>query len=147
MPFAICNSICFCLKIRIKMVYQAHVFEGIGMGYMSRANEPNLLPEARSLDEQRRFWAFFGASPEVCSLLWDHLSPEETIHRLARPKHLLWALVFLKVEPVLCTLVGCPDEKTFQKWVFVFVDEISYLECNIVSISLVLLITVYTNFF
>ena len=53
------------------MVYAAHVFEGIGLGYMNRAAEPNLLPQARSLDEQRRFRAFFGSSPEVCSQLWD----------------------------------------------------------------------------
>ena len=118
------------------MVYAAHVFEGIGLGYMNRAEEPNLLPQARSLDELRRFRAFFGASPEVCSQLWDHLSPSETINRLARPKHLLWALIFLKVyasESVLCTLVSCPDEKTFRKWTRIFVDEISYLENSIVS--------------
>ena len=117
-------------------MYTAHIFVCIGLGYMNRAEEPNLLPQARSLDELRRFRAFFGASPEVCSQLWDHLSPSETINRLARPKHLLWALVFLKVyasESVLCTLVSCPDEKTFRKWTRVFVDEISYLENSIVS--------------
>ena len=118
------------------MVYAAHVFEGIGMGFMNRARQPNVLPQARSLDEQRRYRAFFGASPVVCSQVWERLSPNDTIDRLARPKHLLWALLFIKVyasEPVLCTLVDCPDEKTFRKWTRLFVESISYLESEIVS--------------
>ena len=80
-----------------KMVYIAHVFESIGLGYMNRAVEPNLLPQVHSLDEQHCFWALFRSSPEVCNQLWDFLSPTKTINKLAHPKHLLWALVFLKV--------------------------------------------------
>ena len=38
------------------MVYAAHVFEGIGMGFMILARQPNV---------QRHFCAFFGASPVV----------------------------------------------------------------------------------
>jgi hypothetical protein len=37
----------------------------------------------------------------------------------ARPRHLLWALVFLKVyasEDVHCCLVGYVDAKTYRKW-------------------------------
>jgi len=51
------------------------------------------------------------------------------------PEHLLWALMFMKVygkESMHCTMAGAVDEKTFRKWVWIFVLEISYLESEVV---------------
>jgi len=52
------------------------------------------------------------------------------------PKHLFWGLLFLQVydtEENLAQSVGEVDEKTFQKWSHLFVNAISYLECEVVS--------------
>ena len=57
-----------------------------------------------------------------------------------QPFHLLWGLIFMKVyatEAVHCKIVNSPDEKTFRKWSLLFVKEISYLESEIVSLSVV----------
>ena len=54
----------------------------------------------------------------------------------ARPEHLLWALLFLKLyelEPVNASLARC-DEKTFRKWSWLFVEAIGDLDYIYVSI-------------
>ena len=60
------------------------------------------------------------------------------------PRHLLWALYFLKVYPVVeigrgavagkkeLGLAGVVDEKTWRKWTKIFVEAISYLESEVV---------------
>ena len=52
-------------------------------------------------------------------------------------KHLLWALFFLKVyetEENSANAVGKVDEKTYREWSWRFVEAISYLECDVVSV-------------
>ena len=47
-----------------------------------------------------------------------------------KPKHLLWALIFLKTyttESSLAVAIGV-DEKTLQKWIFIIIYAISDLE-------------------
>ena len=59
--------------------------------------------------------------------MWYRLDPHANISRYAKPKHLLWALMLVKVyakEEVLAKLARC-DEKTFRKWAWLFVEEIS----------------------
>jgi hypothetical protein len=54
----------------------------------------------------------------------------------AKPVHLLWALMLLKLycaEAVLCTLAGGVHEQTFRKWAWRFVNEISELQYGVVS--------------
>jgi hypothetical protein len=77
--------------------------------------------------ELGKFKAFFGATPEVCNDIWFKLDPTENIDGDAQPKHLLWALMLVKVyafEKVLAKLACC-DEKTFRKWAWRFLDGIS----------------------
>ena len=53
-----------------------------------------------------------------------------------QPKHLLWALMLLKLyaaESVLRTLAGGVDEKTYRKWAWLYVYEISDLQYKVVS--------------
>ena len=61
-------------------------------------------------------------------------------HSSAKPIHLLWALMFLKIystERVSRTIVGSSRnptmEKTMRKWVRLFVRAISFLESEVVS--------------
>lgn len=86
----------------------------------------------------RRFKEQFGVTPEVCAKLWTLLDPYATMANAVKPCHLLWALVFLKqynTESNASSAVGGPDEKTYRKWVWHFVEAISYLESRVVSFA------------
>lgn len=94
------------------------------------------------LTRKRRFRSHFGTSPKVISEVWHRLDPLNAWDDAngVRPVHLLWALLFLKIygtEAVHCTLAGGkeygPDETTFRKWVWIFVDAVAMLEGDVVS--------------
>ena len=75
----------------------------------------------------RRFISHFGTTPTVASLCWQ-LIPNHP--RGSHPKHLLWALLFLKLyrsENVHASMVGC-DEKTFRKWCRKYIILISRMD-------------------
>jgi hypothetical protein len=77
---------------------------------------------------KRSFKARFGTSPEVCSEVWERLQPHRP--KGALPKHLLRALMFLKLyssEDVLSDMVGT-TRKTFRKWVWLMVKAISKIK-------------------
>jgi hypothetical protein len=86
--------------------------------------------------EKREFRSSFGVTFEVCSDVWRRLDPKRGISKFAKPKHLLWAFVFLAVngsEPVNCRLVGTRDQKSFRYWSWLFVEKIRNLESDVVS--------------
>ena len=68
-----------------------------------------------SKDKDQRIRSLFGAPSDVIANLWERVGP--FIDRAgADRKHLLWALVFLKVyasEEVHCAIVGWPNPKTY----------------------------------
>lgn len=72
---------------------------------------------AATLD--RRFKSFFGCSPTICSILWDHIDQDVGLaHARVQPFHLMWALMFLKVydnEHVNAAFARC-NELTFRSW-------------------------------
>ena len=85
------------------------------------------------------FKAHFGIDWIVCAKLWVLLLPlfSDNSYNLAGAKmvHLLWPLMFLRLyntEDILAAKVGVV-EKTFQKWVCLFIDLISYLEVHLVT--------------
>jgi hypothetical protein len=69
--------------------------------------------------------------------VWNRL--EDTIDKSAKPKHLLWSLVFLKTyassEDVLCRIVGWPDPKTFRKWCWYFIEKISLMKSDTIKLD------------
>ena len=78
-------------------------------------------PEVSFSTEARPFRALFGVSAQVCAVIWGMLRGH--VPRRSTPTHLLWSLMFLKVyasEHVHCEISGA-NEKTFRKWVWVFV--------------------------
>ena len=90
--------------------------------------------------EDRYFKEYFGVSPLVVSIVWNLLAQHDLIPEKGEIKHLLWALVFLKVYPKqgpVCSLVGgsngAVDPKTFRKWVWKFIFNISFLDEVVVS--------------
>jgi hypothetical protein len=108
-----------------------HDFEQLGSELMQRGN-----PQRQTRTSDRRFRSTFGTTGAICSLIWNLLQPETTMPQGSSPYHLLWALMLLKLystESILCTMAGGVDEKTFRKWAWMFVDEISHLEPSLVS--------------
>lgn len=122
------------------MVYEftADQFAALGWDFIKKDN--NGRPQRERLPAQqvleRKFLAFFGTTAFVCALLWAMLLPQlPDLPSNVHPKHLLWALIFLKqynIEEVNAKLAAC-DEKTFRKWVWLFVEMIAELESNVVS--------------
>lgn len=75
----------------------------------------------------QRFTDFFGASPLVCSIIWDAISNANAHPHGSRPKYFLAALHFLRVyniETVNRALFN-HDEKTLRKWVWMYISIIA----------------------
>jgi hypothetical protein len=106
------------------------IFEDAGRAIMKRKSLSTVV-------FQSRFGLLFGVTPDLSSELWTLLSSETTMDSYAKPKHLLWALMLMKIyatEAVLSVLAGC-DEKTFRKWAWTFIEEMSNLSESVVSAS------------
>ena len=89
---------------------------------------------------QRRWRSMFGASPLVCCKLWVLLARFRKHMTRPQHKHLLWALMFLRKysndHDLANTAAGgwddAVDEKTFRKWIWLFVEAISFLEMDVI---------------
>ena len=85
----------------------------------------------------RKFRSHFGTCPAICAELWQMIDPQEFINRFARPEHLLWGLMLMRVyatEEVLSGIAGV-TEKTYRKWAWKFVQAVSDLSYTLVSES------------
>jgi hypothetical protein len=88
--------------------------------------------------ERRLFRATIGVSFIVVAELWNMLDPPSNISNRAKPKHLLWTLVFLKVnqtEPVHLRITGCKSRDTFRDWVGRFAAAIADLQSRVIVFS------------
>ena len=56
-------------------------------------------PDAAASTKIRAFHETFGTSLPIVSMVWSMLWEEDVVPEGGRPKHLLWALHFLKVIP------------------------------------------------
>ena len=75
----------------------------------------------------RRHRAHFGCMPLTCAQLWDSI----LIPTGALPKHLMWALLFLRTydtEERLASLCGVKQEKTLRRWVWSVLDALSDID-------------------
>eukprot|EP00977_Amphora_coffeiformis_P007617 scaffold1684_cov214-Amphora_coffeaeformis.AAC.1 len=85
--------------------------------------------------EDCSFRSHFGCSPDVCSILWQKIDERmQPRPRGMMPKHLLWALLFLKTyqkEDVLAGRAGT-TQKTLRKWVWIIIDGIQKLKQSII---------------
>ena len=104
------------------------------------AKETLAWPDNRkweTTDKDERFRSCFGAPSEVVAEIWNRIEP--TIDKPgAHPKHLLWALVFLKVystEDIHCSIVGWPSTRTFCTWSWYFVRKISELKDDVILLE------------
>lgn len=81
-----------------------------------------------------RFRSHFGISAAICADLWCRTGGAAIVG--AKPMHLLWGLMLLKLycsTSVLCSLAGGVHEQTFKKWAWTFVKGISELQYSVVS--------------
>jgi hypothetical protein len=90
--------------------------------------------------EDCRFRSFFGARYDIVKMVWDMLGEGGLRPEKCEPKHLLWALYFLKVYPREapgCAAVGgskgAIDPKTMRKWVWLVLERIADLADVVVS--------------
>jgi hypothetical protein len=93
--------------------------------------------------EESLFRSLFGCAPAVALTVWTMVSDDaEALPIGATMLHFLWALLFLKVygnQATLLSLAGRPDDKTFRKWVWIFIPRIANLQTQVVSLFLLLL--------
>lgn len=99
----------------------------------------------RSLDGsqdvfEERWISHFGVEAEVCAEAWGRLDMDLAgpNDEAAKPYHLLWALLLLKTyntESVLTGMCGGVDEDTIRKWAWDFIEKVSYLEPEVVSLK------------
>ncbi len=96
--------------------------------------------------EARYFREFFGTRTSVLVVkkTWELLERDSLLPESGRPKHLLWALHFMKVYPKQspgCSTVGAStgavDPKTHRRWVWAFIDAVANLVNTVVSLRLV----------
>ena len=98
-------------------------------------------PEAAgAATKARAFRETFGTPLHNVERVWFLLNQEELQPPGGRPKHLLWALHFLKVYPLQapgCAAAGASggaiDPKTHRKWVWAYVEAIATLVDEVVS--------------
>ena len=89
--------------------------------------------------EDRRFREHFGAPFAIVRMVWDMLEEGGLLPEKGEPKHLLWALYFLKCYPKEgpgCAIVGgskgAIDPKTMRKWVWLILERIAELADEVV---------------
>lgn len=90
------------------------------------AKEALAIPHDRKYtkrEQDRVIRGFFGVPIPVITDVWNKIESTIDFSGGALPKHLLWAMLFLKLystEEVHCALVGWPTRKTFRKWTWFF---------------------------
>lgn len=87
-----------------------------------------------SLTHLNRFRSIFGTDPRIVADIWNRIQPWRTISSVAKPHHLLWALLFMKsyATESLCAAMCGVTEKTFRKWQFIFCEAISNLKDHVI---------------
>jgi hypothetical protein len=111
-------------------VYRASYF--LQLGHKIVGCKPH---EYRLRGARAKFMSLYGTEPQVVALLWDILPDSVKNMNGCHPKHLLWALNFLKAYDTAInngTRFRC-DEKTFRKWCWHMLASIEPLKYQVVS--------------
>ena len=86
-------------------------------------------------EEDRRFKAIFGVTPEIVLMLWLMLVEFDFVPANGTLIHFLWTLMYLKTYPKWVTMkqLTRADPKTLRLWVFQFRDALELLSFEKVS--------------
>jgi hypothetical protein len=84
--------------------------------------------------EDNQFRSFFSTQMEIINIVWNMLEEGSLRPKKSKPKHLLWALYFLKIYPRegprRFTVGGSKvaiNPKTMRKWVWLILERIAKL--------------------
>jgi hypothetical protein len=89
----------------------------------------------------RRFHAAFGCSPRIVAIAWNTIIKQQLLPEKGRTVHLLWTLAFLKLyntENFFSSWLHV-DEKTFRKWVNLFLKALEKIKLVSTNVTLLLL--------
>ena len=90
-----------------------------------------------SHDKKERFISLFGAEQKVIAGLWALI--ENDVDKDVELKHLLWALLFLKVyapnEEAHCAMVGWPTKKEFRQKTWHILETIAAQKPKLIKLS------------
>jgi len=114
------------------MVLTTSYFLKLGHDIVGCKPRAHLLRGARD-----KFMSLYGTEPQVVALLWSLLPDSVKNRNGCHPKHLLWALNFLKAYDTAINngiLFRC-DEKTFRNWSWFMIESIEPLTHQVVSSS------------
>jgi hypothetical protein len=113
-------------------------FEALARDIQNRASHR----VSAATTETRHFREFFGTSVLLVEKTWELLERASLLPEGGCPKHLLWALHFMKVYPkqsLGCLAVGASagavDPKTHRKWVWAFINAVANLVDVVVSLT------------
>ena len=132
------HPVCYHLLQRLFAKRRAHqqkmIFFKIGMEMMKRTSGGSLKTS------ERRFRSHFGVSAKICAHVWENLLDIATLPTAgAEKKHLLWGLMLIMLyatESVNASMAGGVDESTFRQLAWMFINEISSLEAQVVCLCL-----------
>ena len=99
--------------------------------YMRAYTKTFRIAIGKKRGDDRTFRTLFGVSPEVCVDLWQICKFKKS----TRPKHLLWALLFIKVyatEDVLCSIAHT-NRRTFRDWMWPTLEAVKKSKSKVVS--------------
>lgn len=88
-------------------------------------------PRRDQCNQERLFQTLFGCSPDITAEIWHRITSlkrGQILEAGAKPYHLLWALLFMKIyanDDVLCSMAGGVDSKTFRLWRRYFINLIA----------------------
>ena len=79
--------------------------------------------------------AHIGVSFLVCADLWRRLEDSNSLPTKAQPKHLIWALIKLRMNNTSkqTSVMFKADEKTVRKWVWMMLEAIVSIKSSVVS--------------
>jgi hypothetical protein len=85
-----------------------------------------------------RFASSYGTEPLIVAILWQMLmnNSNKCDNSKPYPKHLLWALMFLKSYDTEMNIASRlrVDEKTYRKWLWIILPWIATLKRDVVSL-------------
>lgn len=86
--------------------------------------------------ELQKFRSFFGCSSVVATDIWNRI--HDRLKQRTLPKHLLWALLFLKhygTEEVNVRMVGWTDPKHYREWVWYMLGKICEIKEEVIILD------------
>lgn len=110
----------------MKAVTTSAAFRKLGENLVTRKDGMRL--------DERTFISFFGTTADILAECWSEINDKISG---GRPKHLLWACMFMKLylpEDVLSCLLGT-TKPTMRKWVWLIIEQLALYSIKVIDFS------------